>query len=98
MKARIDPLGLMKVGEIPELNPSSYGFMEADMEKEVDLSGRPLTLSSQESLCLEGSRAKSCDSACRVCWDQWDPEGVKENEAFQLGIFAPESILQLHWT
>ncbi|HEX6980765.1 MAG TPA: 2-oxoglutarate dehydrogenase E1 component [Alphaproteobacteria bacterium] len=35
LKAQLDPLGIQAPGEHPELEPSSYGFTEADMDRPI---------------------------------------------------------------
>ncbi len=34
-KARLDPLGLREIPALPELDPASYGFTEADMDRPI---------------------------------------------------------------
>jgi 2-oxoglutarate dehydrogenase E1 component len=37
--AQLDPLGLQRPGEHPELDPATYGFGEADMDREIFIDG-----------------------------------------------------------
>jgi 2-oxoglutarate dehydrogenase E1 component len=37
--ASLDPLGLRPTPSIPELDPSTYGFTEADLDKSIELAG-----------------------------------------------------------
>ncbi|MGB0843965.1 MAG: 2-oxoglutarate dehydrogenase E1 component [Alphaproteobacteria bacterium] len=39
LKSNLDPLGIKDVGHHPELEPASYGFNEADMDRKIFING-----------------------------------------------------------